>query len=160
MKKAFALLIFLFSFSIVWSQEQNAIVGGPMLGFVELRTANVWCEVSGPTQKVSISYKKDGISGASASVAYKGLLGQDFNPINFQLTGLDFNTTYQYEITAVAGQKTFRKSGRFRTTDLWQFRKNAPDFVFQSLMQTAAEELDVQRWQLVQETITDGAMVA
>ena len=43
---------------------------------------------------------------------------------------------------------------------LKEVKNNAPDFVFQSLMQTAAEELVVQRWQLVQETITDGALVA
>jgi alkaline phosphatase D len=130
MKKGFILLVFLVSFHFVWCQDQNGIVAGPMLGFVELRTANIWCEVSHSTQKVSISYKKDGGSSASSSVVYKGTLGQEYNPVSFQLTGLDFNTSYQYEITALAGQKAFRKSGKFRTTDLWQFRKNAPDIVF------------------------------
>ena len=46
------------------------------------------------------------------------------------------------------------------TAWLKEVKNNAPDFIFQSLMQTAAEELDAQRWQLVQETITDGALVA
>jgi hypothetical protein len=32
-------------------------------------------------------------------------LGQDFNPIQFDIGGLDINTTYQYEITAIAESK-------------------------------------------------------
>jgi hypothetical protein len=41
-----------------------------------------------------------------------------------------------------------------------EVKNNAPDFIFQSLMQTAAQELDEQRWLLVQEAITEGAMLA
>jgi len=43
---------------------------------------------------------------------------------------------------------------------LKEIKNNAPDFVFQALMQTAEQELNAQRWQLVQETITEGAMLA
>ncbi len=43
---------------------------------------------------------------------------------------------------------------------LKEVKNTAPDFLFQSLMQTAANELNQQRWQLVQEAITDGAMLA
>lgn len=46
------------------------------------------------------------------------------------------------------------------TTWLKEVKNNAPDFVFQSLMQTAGQELDTSRWQQVQETITEGAMLA
>jgi hemerythrin-like domain-containing protein len=41
-----------------------------------------------------------------------------------------------------------------------EVKNTAPDFVFQSLMQTAGQELNVHRLQLVQEAITEGAMVA
>ncbi|MGG9964204.1 hemerythrin domain-containing protein [Ferruginibacter sp. SUN106] len=43
---------------------------------------------------------------------------------------------------------------------LKEVKNNAPDFVFQSLMQTAEQELNAPRWQQVQETITEGAMLA
>jgi 23S rRNA A1618 N6-methylase RlmF len=43
---------------------------------------------------------------------------------------------------------------------LKEVKNTAPDFVFQSLMQTAMQELNAQRLQLVQEAITEGAMVA
>ncbi len=46
------------------------------------------------------------------------------------------------------------------TAWLKEVKNNAPDFVFQSLMQTALQELEATRWQLVQETITEGAMLA
>ena len=101
-----------------------------MLGFVELRSAKVWCEVSQATKKVSINFRKSSASGAGTTIVYDGTLGQSFNPITFDLTALDFNTTYQYEITAVADLKSFKKGGKFTTTDLWQWRKNAPDFSF------------------------------
>jgi hemerythrin-like domain-containing protein len=43
---------------------------------------------------------------------------------------------------------------------LKEVKNTAPDFVFNSLMQTAAAELNIHRLQLVQEAITEGAMVA
>jgi hypothetical protein len=43
---------------------------------------------------------------------------------------------------------------------LKEVKNTAPDFVFQSLMQTAEQELNIHRLQLVQEAITEGAMVA
>jgi len=130
MRKGLALLFSLSIISLAHSQQNNAILGGPMLGFVELRSAKVWCEVSQATKKVSISFRKAWMSGAGTTIVYNGTLGQNFNPITFDLTALDFNTPYQYEITAVANQKTFKKGGKFTTTDLWQWRKNAPDFSF------------------------------
>jgi L-asparaginase/Glu-tRNA(Gln) amidotransferase subunit D len=43
---------------------------------------------------------------------------------------------------------------------LKEVKNNAPDFVFQSLMQIAAQQLDEHRWQLIREAITEGAMLA
>jgi Hemerythrin HHE cation binding domain len=43
---------------------------------------------------------------------------------------------------------------------LKEVKNSAPEFVFQSLMQTAEQELSTHRLQLVQEAITEGAMVA
>jgi hypothetical protein len=43
---------------------------------------------------------------------------------------------------------------------LKEVKNTAPDFVFNSLMQAATQELNTHRLQLVQEAITEGAMVA
>ncbi len=46
------------------------------------------------------------------------------------------------------------------TNWLKDVKNNAPDFVFGGLMQTAAAELNESRWKLVQEAITEGALMA
>ncbi len=43
---------------------------------------------------------------------------------------------------------------------LKEVKNNAPDFVFESLMRVASAELSEHRWQLVQEDLTEGAMLA
>jgi Hemerythrin HHE cation binding domain len=43
---------------------------------------------------------------------------------------------------------------------LKQVKNTAPDFVFQSLIKTAEDELTIHRLQLVQEALTEGAMIA
>lgn len=43
---------------------------------------------------------------------------------------------------------------------LKEVKNNAPDFVFQSLMGLSSAELSEQRWQQVQEQLTEGAMLA
>ena len=56
------------------------------------------------------------------------MLGNDFNPVQFVVGGLDFNTTYEYKI-GLNGKLT-ATGGQFTTKDLWQYRKPAPDFSF------------------------------
>jgi alkaline phosphatase D len=119
----FTLLIF-YSFISV---AQPRIISGPMLGPVELRDAKVWVEVSPEVKAVSLQYNKKG-DIKSKTVFYKGELGNDFNPLSFTIGGLDFNTTYEYKIS-VNGIVT-AKGGQFTTKDLWQWRKQPPEFSF------------------------------
>ena len=115
------LFISLFTFS------QSKIVSGPMLGPVELRDAKVWVEVSPEVRSVSLQYNRKGET-AMKTVVYKGMLGNDFNPVTFTIGGLEYNTTYQYKI--IADGKSTNANGEFTTKDLWQWRKPAPDFSF------------------------------
>jgi alkaline phosphatase D len=98
-----------------------------MLGPVELRDAKIWIEVSPQVKSVSLQYKKRGESG-SKSIVYKGTLGNEFNPLQLTIGGLEFNTTYEYQF--VIDGKPSRAKGEFTTKDLWQYRKPAPDFTF------------------------------
>ncbi len=106
---------------------QARVVSGPMLGPVELRDAKVWVEVSPEVKTVSLQYYKKG-TAQSKTVNYKGELGNEFNPVQFTVGGLDFNTTYQYKI--LVNGKATTATGEFTTKDLWQWRKPAPDFSF------------------------------
>ena len=106
---------------------QPRIISGPMLGPVELRDAKVWVEVSAEVKSVSLQFNKKG-SPVLKTISSKTELGNDFNPVQFTIGGLDFNTTYQYQVL-LNGKKS-NASGEFTTKDLWQWRKPAPDFSF------------------------------
>jgi len=95
MKNLLIAFTLLFSVSVF---AQPRIISGPMLGPVELRDAKVWVEVSPEVKTVSLQYNKKGDLKAGRTIAYKGELGNDFNPIYFTVGGLDFNTTYEYKI--------------------------------------------------------------
>ena len=125
MKNLLTPFIFLFASAIAYSQPR--IISGPMLGPVELRDAKVWVEVSPEVKLVSLQYNKKGDT-KTKTIFYKGELGNDFNPLQFTVGGLDFNTTYLYRIW-INGKAT-AKGGEFTTKDLWQWRKQPPEFSF------------------------------
>lgn len=124
MKYNLTLLLFVLCITI---NAQSGIVSGPMLGPVEYRDAIVWLEVSPDVKSVSVQYKKTTDKIFKTKV-YKGELGNDFNPVQLQIGGLDFNTTYEYQF--VVNGKVSPAKGNFTTKDLWQYRKPAPDFSF------------------------------
>ena len=126
MKKLFYFSIAIFLSSNVIAQPR--IISGPMLGPVELRDAKVWVEVSPEVKSVSLLVNKKGEAKSARTILYKGELGNDFNPLSFTIGGLDINTTYQYKI-GVNGKATL-KGGEFTTKDLWQWRKQPPEFNF------------------------------
>ncbi len=107
---------------------QPRVISGPMLGPVELRDAKVWVEVSPEVKTTSFQYYKKGDAKSSKVVLYKGELGNEFNPLQFTIGGLDFNTTYEYKVW-INGKAT-AKGGEFTTKDLWQWRKQPPEFSF------------------------------
>ncbi|MGQ0738599.1 MAG: alkaline phosphatase D family protein [Bacteroidota bacterium] len=125
MKKSFAILLFTI-FSLI-TTGQPRIISGPMLCPVELRDAKVWVEVSPEVKGASLQYNKKGNS-QNKTIHYKGELGNEFNPIQFSIGGLDPHTTYQYKI--LLNGKQSPSAGEFTTKDLWQWRKPAPDFSF------------------------------
>jgi alkaline phosphatase D len=98
-----------------------------MLGPVELRDAKIWVEVSSDVRSVSLQYQRQG-DAVKKTIRYTGGLGQEFNPVQFTIGGLEINTTYEYSI--LVNNKASGRGGRFTTKDLWQWRKPAPDFSF------------------------------
>ena len=122
-KKACTALL-LVAFSIITHAQ---IIAGPMTGQVELRDAKVWLEVAPTVKKVPLQYGRKGTS-ARKTIEYKGTLGQEFNPIQFTIGGLDMATTYEYSF--LIDGKGAGPMVEFTTKDLWQWRKPAPDFTF------------------------------
>jgi alkaline phosphatase D len=126
MKKYFFSFTFLFTTVSLFGQAK--IISGPMLGPVELRDAKVWIEVSPEVKSVSLQCNKKGKVKNVKTIFYKGELGNEFNPVQFTIGGLDFNSTYEYKIW-INGKVT-NAGGEFTTKDLWQWRKSPPDFSF------------------------------
>lgn len=123
--KKLLLVFFLLSNVFVEAQQGSAIVSGPMLGQVELRTASIWIEVR-PGSTADLQYWKKGQPRRSQTIQMRTDPNAWFTPLTFQLPALDMNTDYEYNITVGSSRKT----GSFKTKDLWEWRKPAPDFSF------------------------------
>ena len=132
-KKSFYFLLFTFQFLLFnfsFAQQSKSLISGPWAGNVELRTAMIWLEVSPSVKKVSVSYYPKSNLKNIQSLIYKGELGKAFNPVKLELNGLEFGTTYQYEINLDGKKIALPFSTQFTTKDLWQYRKPVPDFSF------------------------------
>ncbi|MBK6936393.1 MAG: alkaline phosphatase family protein [Chitinophagaceae bacterium] len=119
--------ITVFSLIVMALQAQPRVVSGPMLGPVELRDAKIWLEVSTEVKSVTLQFNKKGEKKRKL-LQYKGILENEFNPVVFTIGGLDFNSTYQYNI--LINGKPSAVGGEVTTKDLWQWRKPVPDFNF------------------------------
>jgi alkaline phosphatase D len=129
MKKLWLIFYFIpFRFALGQSLEPGAIISGPMLGPVELRTATLWLQVSAGINSVSVNYWKQGHPEISWQKNYTGELGREFNPVQLEIGGLDINSHYNYQF--ILNHIKSPATGSFYTRDLWQWRKPAPDFSF------------------------------
>ena len=129
MKKLWLIFYFIPLLSIpVRSQKPGDIVSGPMLGGVELRTAKIWLDVSSGVHSISLEYWKEGHPEKLFKKDFSGSLGAEFNPVQLEIGGLEINTRYHYRF--VLNHVPSQAAGYFQTKDLWQWRKQAPDFSF------------------------------
>lgn len=118
------LLITLFA-----NAQSKAIIAGPMLGLVELRTAQVWLQVSPAVKSVVAKVWKKGEINQSKQYPYTGAYGPEFNRIKITFTALEPGTSYQYQFV-IDGKTVAAATGEFTTQELWQWRRPAPDFSF------------------------------
>lgn len=127
--KPVALSLFLFLFIAVSVAQTSPLVAGPMIGQVELRTARIWVEVI-PGASVQLRYWKKGVPASAKSLMKTSDRNAWFAPIVFELVALDVNTQYEFQFSGIGGVQANKTDGSFRTKDLWQYRKPAPDFTF------------------------------
>ncbi len=124
MTRQLILTAFLFLITVAVDAQ---VVSGPMLGPVEYRDAKVWIEVAQSVKSVSVQFKRKGDT-KTKTIVYKGQLGNEFNPLQITLGGLEFNTTYEYQF--ILDGKLSSAKGQFTTKDLWPYRKPVPEFSF------------------------------
>jgi len=114
------------------AQAHPRLVAGPMVGQVDYRVAMIWAQFSTDPSGMKLRFRKKGDnkvgSIALARISTDAAL-QDQHIVHYQLTGLDINTTYEFEL--LNGNVLVPNSqGSFTTKDLWQWRRPAPDFSF------------------------------
>ena len=127
MRKLIFFAFILFSWSLA-AQKKNVspIVSGPMIGHVELRTAEIWAEFSSEVESAELSYKTSLKNKSTASLA-DFVFEPGSNIGRITLTALEPGTTYTYSVIV---NKKIISSGEITTQQLWQYRKPAPDFSF------------------------------
>jgi len=122
--------IFLFvSFNInAQKSNQSLVIAGPMIGHVELRTATIWVQFSKNVSRAEISWKEK--NGSNSSLQKNSFIKTDtgWGTATAVLTNLKPGTTYSYSINI--NGKPIGKTGEVTTQELWQWRKQAPDFSF------------------------------
>lgn len=127
------LLIALFMvcrFTVVYGQTYElALLSGPMLGFTEHRSVSIWAEVSQAVKSAKIRYWEFDNSEFFYEMDYPGELGKPYNPISFELVKLQAGTEYRYEII-LNNKSAMLSPAAFRTREIWEHRKEAPDFSF------------------------------
>jgi alkaline phosphatase D len=122
----FGLLISL----VATAQNSSQVISGPMLGHVELRTANVWIQLKEGIDEATVLYWPTGKSKAvSKKVIEKKAAAAFPNIFKFNIPQLEPASSYEYQVLTNK-QTTVVGAGKFRTQDLWQWRKPAPDFTF------------------------------
>lgn len=127
-KYIFLSLIILICFTVI-GQNKTGLVSGPWAGNIELRNATIWAEVESDVKTVAIKYSSDN-DAKGKTVVYKGGLGKEFNPVKIELNGLQLNTVYLYTLILNGKPVAVPFKTEFKTKDLWQYRKPAPDFNF------------------------------
>lgn len=123
---------FLISIIIYCSLNTSGIsqlVSGPMLGYIELRTAKIWAEFI-PGTEVQLRYwPLNNIS--DKKLAFQTINERfNFKCTHFDLVGLEPGTSYGYEIIDQKKKIISPKNLSFKTQSLWRWRGPAPDFSF------------------------------
>ncbi len=106
------------------------IAAGPMLGPVELRSANIWIGMQDPSNEaiLKINHVGDRNTRILQPVTFSKF---EFHAGVFTIGGLEPNTQYEYTISVKgADKKISEKKGVFTTKSLFQWRTAAPDFTF------------------------------
>lgn len=115
---------------LVAQQNANLVVSGPMLGYIEHREALIWLEVSPEVKTIHIKYwQKNSPQTAKTAMTTPLSIGT-YKVAKVRLESLEMNTVYEYEVILNGKKQTFTFATGFKTKELWEWRKDAPDFSF------------------------------
>lgn len=106
-------------------------VSGPMLGYIEHREALIWLEIRPFVKTVQVKYWLKGKpETAKTATLTPAAPSYGYVPIKIKLDNLEMGMTYDYEITLNNKKLTYDFPLQFKTRELWEWRRDAPDFSF------------------------------
>ena len=124
MKKIITIAYLTFLSLPLFSQKENIIIAGPMIGHVEFRTAKVWIELNKDINNVELFYWEENKTNKQ-----KATFSKQLNKISnigiFDLIQLEPGTKYKYSILY---KNKAIDSGTVKTQTLWQYRTEPPAF--------------------------------
>jgi alkaline phosphatase D len=97
-----------------------------MLGYVEQMEVGIWYQTN-TDAKVEVKFRPVEGKGKFESVSISST-SETYFITKFLLTNLKFGTKYEYQIWIDGKQAEFSYPLEFKTQELWQWRKDAPDF--------------------------------
>ena len=100
---------------------------GPLLGFVEQMEVGIWYQTNKPATVQIAYWKKDKPNEVFKSEIQKSVEATYFIS-KFRLSNLSYGTEYFYDILVDGKKASFNYPIKFKTQDLWQWRKPAPNF--------------------------------
>jgi alkaline phosphatase D len=104
------------------------IVAGPMLGYSTHTECAIWVQTK-DCDRVTIRYRILGDKGDWLTEDFDGHFTNDI--VKFVLSNLQMGKTYEYELLLnTDGLAFFQYPLQFKTQELWEWRKSAPDFSF------------------------------
>ena len=123
------------SFLCFVATAQKTILSGPMLGYVEHREALIWYEVrTDITNSFSVRFKKKNGNDTlrvARQIEYAAHgTNAETATIKFICDNLEFGTTYEYSFYVDEELQATPYVTQFKTKELWEWRKPAPDFNF------------------------------
>lgn len=113
------------------AEARAQVVSGPMLGYVEHRTARIWYQLE-PGARVQLDYWPSAEPKLRKRAFAETTVRFDFLLVTYDLTALEPGLEYEYELTDRKNKTIPGSSGRFRTQQYWKWRNPAPDFSFLS----------------------------
>lgn len=122
------IICFIFLLSVLKLEAQ--IISGPMLGHTEFRTTTIWFEVADATIKYSLVYGEEKSTLATSGLTMNEVptSSKNVHTLVFNVINLQPNTQYKYQL--ITANKLVLAKGKFKTQELWQWRKDPPTFSF------------------------------
>ncbi len=128
MQKFTTTIIFCFIIQMCFSQ--NKLVSGPMIGYCEHREVLIWLETMSNVKDLEIKYHPIGKSEIMVNIRKNIQSSERYNPVKLVIDNLEPGIEYKYDVFLDGIKQILPFATTFKTKELWEWRKAAPDFSF------------------------------